>query len=194
MKIFYAVSSVAIVAELILILCMVMVFNSEFPADVDRFFRVVIRICLIVATITIFFSLFMYLYGVILNFDRLESSKKEEKQQTQTLENKSIILSPLYGIACQHEDEIVEELQRRGKRDDGTLNRAAVAQLLRALQDKRLLKTHTAERDELMKWVSQVTGYAENNVSAFNEALNNATVKKVEEAKAWLDEVFSQNN
>lgn len=111
---------------------------------------------------------------------------EDTDKSTQDADIKTIIATPLKGKGLENEEIIIQELCRRGKKQDGSLNRAPVAQLLKALIDLHWLSANTSQKDELMLWVVQETGYRETNVSAFNEAISNATDNKVETIKKWL--------
>ncbi len=119
-----------------------------------------------------------------------------ENNYSQTVEgdtpNSSVMMpSPLRGKACDYEQQIVEELRYRT-----TLRhpRANVAQLLRALIDRKLLDFNIRQKDDLMRWVIQETGFDETSVSAFNEAVNNATGAKVAEANAWINNLLYEKD
>ncbi len=161
------------------------------PADykqLDRFTYIPFSICIIscLVSITIWLTFVLAYWQEKINKKKKLFIYDEVEPVSENAENKVVIPSPLKGKALEKEEIIIHELCRRGKKQDGSLNRAPVAQLLKALIDMHWLVANTSEKDELMLWVVQETGYRETNVSAFNEAISNATDNKVDTAKKWL--------
>lgn len=115
--------------------------------------------------------------------DKVENPHKVE-------DDMPAVLSPLRGAARDFEPEIVAELRQRASLKHP---RANVAQLLRALIDMNLLDFNLRQRDDLMRWVVQETGFNETSVSAFNEAVNNATGTKVSDAQKWVEDLVNKH-
>ncbi|MBQ9440251.1 MAG: hypothetical protein IJU35_06665 [Paludibacteraceae bacterium] len=114
-----------------------------------------------------------------------DSSERSQSAQADI----PIVASPLKGEAKNFEHEIIAELNNRASLRHP---RANIAQLLRALIDMNLLDFNIRQKDDLMRWVVQVTGFNETSVSAFNEAVNNATGTKVYDAQKWLENIINK--
>lgn len=198
MSIYHFCAAIAIASGILPITVLVFFGGSIFDPEVYTqsnnlyIYYIALIICLVLSLTFTLITLIFSFWIIIQNYTRkqLQQSKLQPTEQT-AIEPSEPIPSPLKGAAAEHEQQIIEEIIRRGKRSDGTLNRAAVAQLLRALTDMKMLKPQSEERDQLMRWVAQITGYKETNVSAFNEAIVSATPKKVEQATQWLIQLFN---
>lgn len=185
--VFFALAATSLVMFIVVVLVNIcatyLVLNSQVA---DYMFYIATSIGLVSSLIAVI----MYMTDVLAYLQEYINAKKgnviaeNETIDIATIDEQAI--NPLKGVAKDKEQLIINELCIRGKKQGGGLNRAPVAQLLKALQEEKLMQVTSLEKDSLMKWVCKVTGYKETNVSAFNEAINNATESKVEEARRWI--------
>lgn len=84
----------------------------------------------------------------------------------------SIIDSPLTNLTVEQEQKIIALLKEKGTptSEDGKMNRAKVAYILNALKDLGYIST-TIDANTLRLWVIKETGYREDDLRCFKEAL-----------------------